>query len=92
MTELRRRLRSAEAGRDAATGEAAEARAAATAAAAEKAEADVALSEARATLAARNEKVRWQHISVQGRNAGANSWPAGLPIVAALQRVGWHVG
>jgi hypothetical protein len=50
-------MRTAEASRDAATSEAAEARAAATGAASAKAEADVALSETRATLAVHNEKV-----------------------------------
>lgn len=57
VAELRRRLRSAEAGRDAAAGEAAELRATASAVSADKAAVDVALSEARATLAARNETV-----------------------------------
>ena len=53
-------MRSAEASRDAATADAAEARAAATAAASGKAEADVVLSETRAMLAVRDEKVRCQ--------------------------------
>jgi hypothetical protein len=60
VTELRRRVRSAESSRDAATADAAELRAAATAAASSKAEADVALCETRAMLAARDERVSWQ--------------------------------
>ena len=51
-------MRCAESGRDAAVADAAELRAAATAAASSKAEADVTLCEMRATLAARDEKVR----------------------------------
>ncbi len=67
MAELRRRLHSAEAGRNEAADEAAQLRSVGTAAAAERAAVDVALSKARATLAAREEKVRLCSSSQEGR-------------------------